>query len=51
MEFMGNKKLGMELARTAENGRYLRPFAEITLALAARRAKQAPLAERLQFLC
>ena len=30
----GNKKLGMEqVARTAENGRYLRPFAKIILAM------------------
>src|SRR6266436_3586583 len=36
----GDKKLGMEqVARTAENGRYLRPFAKIILALAARREK------------
>jgi hypothetical protein len=38
----GNKELGMEqVAKTAENGRYLRPFAKIILALAARREKQA----------
>lgn len=44
----GNKQLGMEqVAKTAENGRYLRPFAKIILALAARREKQAPLAQRL----
>jgi hypothetical protein len=44
----GDKKLGMEqVAKTAENGRYLRPFAKIILALAARREKQAPLAQRL----
>jgi hypothetical protein len=44
----GDKKLGMEqVARTAENGRYLRPFAKIILALAARREKQDALAERL----
>jgi len=37
----GNKKLGMEqVAKTAENGRYLRPFAKILLALAACREKQ-----------
>jgi hypothetical protein len=42
----GNKKLGMEqVANTAENGRYLRPFAKIILALAARREKQAALAQ------
>src|SRR5215472_6996794 len=44
----GNKKLGMEqVAKTAENGRYLRPFAKILLALAARREKQAALAQNL----
>jgi hypothetical protein len=44
----GNKQLGMQqVAKTAENGRYLRPFAKIILALAARREKQAPLAHRL----
>lgn len=44
----GNKKLGMEqLAKTAENGRYLRPFAKITLALAARRENQNVLAREL----
>jgi hypothetical protein len=44
----GDKKLGMDLvARTVENGRYLRPFAKIILALAARREKQDALAQRL----
>src|SRR5215469_8293500 len=44
----GNKKLGMEqVAKTAESGRYLRPFAKILLALAARREKQASLAQNL----
>src|ERR1700687_919260 len=44
----GDKKLGMEqVARTVENGRYLRPFAKIILALAARREKQDTLAQRL----
>ena len=44
----GNKKLGMEqVAKTAENGRYLRPFAKIILALAARRENQNALAQRL----
>jgi hypothetical protein len=44
----GNKKLGMEqVAKTAENGRYLRPFAKILLALAACREKQVPLALKL----
>jgi tetratricopeptide (TPR) repeat protein len=44
----GDKKLGMEqVAKTAESGRYLRPFAKIILALAARREHQDELAERL----
>jgi hypothetical protein len=44
----GDKKLGMEqVARTAENGRYLRPFAKIILALAARREKQDALAQKM----
>jgi hypothetical protein len=44
----GNKKLGMEqVAKTAENGRYLRPFAKILLALAACREKQVTLAQQL----
>jgi hypothetical protein len=44
----GDKELGMEqVGRTAENGRYLRPFAKIILALAARREKQDALAQRL----
>jgi len=44
----GDKKLGMEeVAKTAENGRYLRPFAKIILALAARREHQNALAQRL----
>jgi hypothetical protein len=44
----GDKKLGMEqVAKTAENGRYLRPYAKIILALAARREKQNALAQRL----
>jgi len=43
----GDKKVGMEVARTAENGRYPRPFAKIILALAARRQKQDALAEKL----
>jgi hypothetical protein len=44
----GDKELGMEqVARTVENGRYLRPFAKIILALAARREKQDALAQRL----
>jgi hypothetical protein len=44
----GDKKLGMEqLAKTAENGLYLKPLAKIVLALAARREKQDPLAQKL----
>jgi tetratricopeptide (TPR) repeat protein len=44
----GDKKLGMEqVAKTAEGGRYLKPFAKIMLALAARREKQNPLAQKL----
>jgi hypothetical protein len=44
----GDKKLGMEqLGKTIENGRYLQPFAKVLLALAARREKQNPLAEKL----
>jgi len=44
----GDKKLGMEqLANTAENGLYLKPFAKIVLALAARREKQNALAQQL----
>ena len=44
----GNKQLGMEqVAKTAEHGHYLRPFAKIILALAARREKQVPLAQKL----
>jgi len=44
----GDKKLGMEqVAKTAENGCYLRPFAKIMLALAARREKQDALAQKL----
>lgn len=44
----GDKKLGMaQVAKTVENGRYLRPFAKIMLALAARREKQNALAQKL----
>jgi len=44
----GDKKLGMEqLGKTIEKGRYLQPFAKILLALAARREKQNPLAQKL----
>lgn len=44
----GDKKLGMgQVAKTVEGGRYLKPFAKIMLALAARREKQNPLAQKL----
>lgn len=44
----GDKKLGMEqLGNTIHKGRYLQPYAKILLALAARREKQNPLAQRL----
>ena len=44
----GDKKLGMELVgKTADNGRYLEPFAKVLLALAARREKQNALAQKL----
>ncbi len=44
----GNRRLGMaQLAKTAEQGRYLQPFAKIVLALAARRENQIRLAQRL----
>jgi hypothetical protein len=44
----GDKKLGMEqLTKTAEGGRYLKPFAKILLALSARREKQNALAQKL----
>src|SRR5262249_60367462 len=44
----GDKKLGMEqVTKTAEGGRYLRPFAKILLALAALREKQPQLSKRL----
>ena len=44
----GDKKLGMEqVAKTVENGRYLKPFAKIMLGLAARREKQNKLAQKL----
>jgi hypothetical protein len=44
----GDKRLGMEqLGKAADGGRYLRPFAKIMLALAARREKQDALAQRL----
>lgn len=44
----GDKKLGMEqMQAAADNGRYLKPFAKILLALAARREKKNDLAEKL----
>ncbi len=44
----GDKKAGMEqLQKTADNGRYLQPFAKILLALSARGEKQNALAQRL----
>jgi hypothetical protein len=44
----GDKKLGMEqLGQTVEKGLYLQPYAKILLALAARREKQNPLAQKL----
>jgi hypothetical protein len=44
----GDKKLGMQqLGKSADNGLYLRPFAKIMLALAARREKQDALAQKL----
>ena len=44
----GDKKLGMQqLGEAADGGRYLEPLAKIMLALAARREKQKPLAQKL----
>jgi hypothetical protein len=44
----GDRKLGMQqLGKSADSGLYLRPFAKIMLALAARREKQDPLAQKL----
>jgi tetratricopeptide (TPR) repeat protein len=44
----GDRSLGMEqLQKTAEKGRYLRPYAMILLALAARREKQHDRARQL----
>jgi len=44
----GDKKLGMEqLGKTVDGGLYLQPFAKILLALAARREKQDPVAQKL----
>jgi hypothetical protein len=48
MGIHGDKKLGMEqLAKAADSGRYLQPFAKILLALSARREKQPALAQTL----
>ncbi len=44
----GDKKLGMQqLVKTIDGGRYLQPFAKILLALASRREKQNPVAQKL----
>ena len=44
----GDKKLGMEqVGKTVDGGLYLKPFAKIMLALAARREKQNKLAQKL----
>jgi hypothetical protein len=44
----GDRKLGMEqLGKAIDGGRYLRPFAKILLALAARREKQHTVAQKL----
>jgi tetratricopeptide (TPR) repeat protein len=43
----GDKELGMsEVQKTAESGHYLKPFAQILLALSARREKQDALAQK-----
>jgi hypothetical protein len=43
----GDKELGMsEVQKTADDGHYLRPFAQILLALSARREKKPALAEK-----
>jgi hypothetical protein len=44
----GDKQLGMEqVQKTVDGGRYLKPFAQILLALSARREKQNALAQKL----
>jgi tetratricopeptide (TPR) repeat protein len=44
----GDKRLGMEqVQKTVDGGRYLKPFAQILLALSARREKQEALAQKL----
>ena len=43
----GDKQLGMsQVQKTADNGHYLKPFAQIFLALSARREKQEALAQK-----
>ena len=43
----GDKDLGMsEVQKTADNGHYLRPFAQILLALSARREKKDAMAQK-----
>ncbi len=43
----GDKELGMsEVQKTADGGHYLKPFAQILLALSARREKQEALAQK-----
>jgi tetratricopeptide (TPR) repeat protein len=43
----GDKQLGMsQVQKTADNGNYLKPFAQILLALSARREKQDTLAQK-----
>jgi len=43
----GDKQLGMkQVEKTVEGGRYLKPFAQILLALSARREKQNALAQK-----
>jgi hypothetical protein len=43
----GDKQLGMsQVQKTADNGRYLKPFAQILLALSARREKEDALAQK-----
>jgi hypothetical protein len=43
----GDKQLGMsQVQKTADNGHYLKPFAQILLALSARREKQEVLAQK-----
>ena len=43
----GDKQLGMsQVQKTADNGHYLKPFAQILLALSARREKEDALAQK-----